>query len=291
MAIRIVTDSTADIPADLAERLGLFVVPMPIMFGDEELRDGVDITTDQFFRRLVREQQLPTTSQPPSGVFAQAYETLQAGGTDGIVSIHLSGKLSGTVESARQAAQQTAGHVAIVDSGQVSVGLGLGVIAAAEAAQAGASLDEVKRVAQDVFDRTRTYILFDTLEYLRRGGRMGRGMEVVGTLLKVKPIATLEGGELVAAGRVRTRAKAVEDLLRRVAELRPIERAAAAHATTPQDLDYIVNRLRGIAPDADVLPARITPALGAHGGPGVLGVAVVAAPRSNNGGSPAAPAT
>jgi DegV family protein with EDD domain len=276
VVLRIVTDSTADLSSELVENLHITVVPLVVLFGDEELQDGVDINSERFFRRLVRETQLPTTSQPSVGAFRAAYEALKADGATEILSIHLSGRLSRTVESARQAAQGIEGvRIEHIDSGTVSLALGLGVIAAAQAAQAGVPIEEIRRLAESQFQRTHLFFLVDTLEYLRRGGRIGRAQELIGSLLQFKPLLTIQYGEIVPAGRARTRRKAIEELLRHAAEHRPFTQAMAVHATTPEDLDYVAERLRGMTPDALITTGHLTPVIGVHSGPGLLGLAVV----------------
>ena len=279
MSIRIVTDSTADIPPEIAELHQIEVVPLLVMFGDEQFRDGVDINSERFFRRLVREPKLPTTSQPPVGAFREAYERLRDEGATEIVSIHVSVKLSRTIESARQAAADVEGvRIIHIDSGMASLALGLGVIAAAVAAEAGATVDSIEALARDQFRRTHLFIMVDTLEYLRRGGRIGRAQELIGSLLQFKPLLTVVDGEVVPVGRARTKARAIEELIRRASEYRPIAEAMAVHATTPDDLEYLVQRLNGIAPDAPITLGRVTPVIGVHVGPGVLAIAVVSAP-------------
>ena len=278
MVLRIVTDSTADLPPEVVERLGITVVPLVVMFGDEMLQDGIDITSERFFRRLVREAQLPTTSQPSPGNFRVAYERLRDGGATEILSIHVSGKLSRTVESARQGAAGVTGvRIEHVDSGHASLALGMGVIAAARAAEAGGNLDEVRALVVSQFRRTHCYFLVDTLEYLRRGGRIGRAQQLIGSLLQFKPLLEIRDGEVVPLGRARTRRKAVEDLIRRISELRPFTHAMAVHATTQEDCDFLVERLHGMAQDAEIISGRLTPVVGVHGGPGLLGCAVVTA--------------
>ncbi len=283
MVLKIVTDSTSDLPPEAVAALGITVVPLSILFGDEELLDGVDIQSDQFFRRLAREAVSPTTTQPASGLFRAAYEKLIAGGATEILSIHVSSKLSGTIESARQAAVGLEGaRIEHVDSRTVSLGLGVGVMEAAKAALAGASLDEVQARAVDMFRRTHIFVTLDTLEYLRRGGRLSRGQEFIGTLLKVKPILGLEDGEVVALGRVRTRQRAIEDLLGRCADLRPIEHAFVMHGTTPDEAQYVRDRLAAIDDHATITMGRVTPVIGVHAGPGVLAVGVVTAPDDHS---------
>ena len=287
MTLRIVTDSTADLPDAVTAEYGITVVPLTVIFGDEELRDGIDITSEQFFTRLQRESVLPTTSQPSSGVFREAYERVIAEGATDILSIHLTGKLSGTLASARQGADGLDGaRIVHVDSKLVSVALGLGVVAAAAAARDGDGIDNVAANVEDQFRRTRIFFLLETLEYLRRGGRIGRAGELVGSLLKVKPVLTIEDGEVVPLARIRTRRKGIEDVLDRTAALRPIEQLAAVHTTTPDELDYVVSRLRGIAPDAPITIGTLGPVVGVHGGPGTIATAAVTA--RPNGSSPPA---
>jgi DegV family protein with EDD domain len=277
MNIRIVTDSTADLPPELAESLGITVVPLFVHFGDEQLRDGVDISSEQFFHLLPHEARTPTTSQPSAGAFREVYQRLAEEGAD-IVSIHVSAKLSGTVASAQQGAADLVGtEVRVFDSRSVSLALGMAAVTAAKAARGGANLDEVIAAAEGQLRRTHMFIVLDTLEYLRRGGRIGRGMEIVGTLLKVKPLAMIRDGEVVSIGRARTKMKAFEEVLRRITALRPLEQAMVVHATTPEESSYLVDRLHGLEPTAPITDGRIGPVVGVHGGPGVIGIAVVTA--------------
>jgi DegV family protein with EDD domain len=278
MSVRVVTDSTSDIPPQVAADLGVCIVPLMVLFGDEELRDGVDVTSEQFFKRLMREATTPTTAQPSVGAFREVFEALVADGATAIVSCHLSAKLSGTYESARQAAEGLSVPVLLVDSGQVSLGLGVGVLQAAKAARDGATAQQVQAVAADVFRRTRTYITLETLEYLRRGGRLSRGQELVGSLLKVKPILEIKDGEVEAVARIRTKQKAIEEILSRCADLRPWQFAFAVHATTPQEVEYIADRFRGLSEETPVMTGRMTPVLGVHAGLGGVGLGVVSAP-------------
>ncbi len=281
MSIRIVTDSTADLPPEVASKYQIEVVPLTVLFGDEELRDGVDITAERFFRRMQREAELPTTSQPSAGTFREVYERLAGEGATEIISIHISSKLSGTLEAAYQGAAGLDVRIVHVDSQITSLALGLGVIAAAEAARDGATVDEARALVEDQFHRTHTFFVLDSVENLRRGGRIGRAQGFIGSLLKVKPILAFEAGEVVPIARARTRPKAIEEALRRAAACRPIIQAMAVHATTPDDLEYVASRLRGIAPDAPVLTGMLGPTLGVYGGPGLLGLAVVSSPTSS----------
>lgn len=285
MSIRIVTDSTADLPPEVAAEHNITVVPASVLFGDEELLDGVDIQSQQFYERLARESVLPTTSTPAPGAFRATYEQLASEGATEILSIHVSGKLSGTIGSARQGAQGLEGvRVEHVDSELVTMAMGLGVLSAARAAAGGASLEEARDLAIAQFGRTHTYFLLDTLEYLQRGGRIGRAGAAIGTLLRVKPLLTIRDGEVEAAGRVRTRKKAVADMLRRVSEVGPIDQMMAAHGDSAAESEDLIRELRAIAPDAEFITGEVGPAIGVHTGPGMLACAVVAA----EGSSPAA---
>jgi DegV family protein with EDD domain len=278
MVIRIVTDSTCDLPPELVAEHGITVVPLVVLFGDEALQDGIDISAERFFKRLVRESKLPTTSQPAPAAFRAAYERLRDEGATEILSVHISGKLSKTLESARQAAEGLEGvRLVHIDSELTTLALGMGVVRAAEAVAAGHSLDETAELVRGHFRRTHTLFLVDTLEYLRRGGRIGRAQEIVGSLLKVKPILSLQDGEVVPVGRARTKQKAIEEMLRRASEFRPIAETMAVHASTPDDLQYLVERLHGLAPLARLTVGRVTPVIGVHAGPGLLACAVVTA--------------
>jgi len=278
MTVRVVSDSTCDIPAPLIAELGISIVPLTVRFGDEELLDGIDITSEQFFKRLQREQATPSTAAPAPGQFREVYERLIAEGATAIVSIHISRKLSATLEVAMLAAEGLAVPVLLVDSQLFSLGTGMSVIEAAKAAQAGCTAEQVKAVAEDTVRRTQVFVTLETLEYLRRGGRLSRGQELVGTLLKVKPILAAIEGEVVAIGRIRTKQKAVENILSRLAELRPWASAFTVHATTPEDLAYVSDRYRGLSPETVVVTGRMTPVIGVHAGPGGLGIGCVTAP-------------
>lgn len=278
MSVRVVSDSTCDVQAALAAEHGISIVPLTVRFGDEELLDGVDITSEQFFKRLQREQATPSTAAPAPGQFREVYERLIAEGATAIVSIHISSKLSATLEAARQGAEGLGVPVHFVDSKLFSLGTGLGVIEAAKAARAGCTPEQVVAVAEDTFRRSRIFVTLETLEYLRRGGRLSRGQEIVGTLLKVKPILAAQDGEVAAIGRIRTKQKAVEDILSRLADLRPWAYAYVVHATTPDELEYVSDRYRGLAPDTPVFTGRMGPVIGVHGGPGAIGIGCVQAP-------------
>lgn len=274
MAVRIVTDSTSDIPKALADELNITVVPLTISFGAQSFRDGIDLSADEFYARLQQTKTLPTTSQPPPALFQHAYEHLVTQGE--VISVHLSYKFSGTVETARNTARQVAAdEITVIDSGTASMGLGLCALAAARLAAAGAGRAECAAAAESVARRQQVAVAFETLEYLRRGGRIGRARAFLGGMLRLKPILTVRDGEAHPVMRVRSRAKAIEELFAVVARAEGATEAAVMHTTTPDDAEALAARVRAALPAATVHLGRFGPVLGVHGGPGMLGVAVL----------------
>jgi DegV family protein with EDD domain len=278
--IRVVTDSTSDLPADVVEDLGITVIPLLVLFGDDVYRDGIDLSSEEFFRRLALSHALPTTSQPSVGVFREAYRQLSAE-TSEIVSIHISARLSGTCASAVEAARSLGGssHIEVVDSQSTSMGLGFQVMAAARAAQAGAGLEEAVAAAHSVRRRHQWLALFETLEYLRRGGRIGRAQAFLGSVLNIKPLLTLRDGEAHPIGRVRTRPRALQEICRRALAHEAIEQMAIMHATSPGDAEMLAQTVRGQLPGVPVYVGRLGPVVGVHSGPGAIGMVVVQAER------------
>jgi DegV family protein with EDD domain len=276
--VRVVTDSTADLPPELAADLGISVVPLQIIFGEETFRDGIDMDAAVFFQRLSASKELPRTSQPSAGDFVEVYERL-ALETDRILSIHLSSGFSGTVETARQAAQELTGRVQIevIDSHSVSMAMGLAVIEAARAAQAGGDLSACADTARSVLRRTRIAVTLESLEYLRRGGRIGRAQALLGGLLRIKPILTIRDGEAFPLARARTRQKALDEMRRLCLEQGRITEAAVMQATTPDDARYLADQVAQRFPGAPVHVGQMGPVIGVHGGPGLIGLAVVLA--------------
>jgi DegV family protein with EDD domain len=276
LAVKIVTDSTCDFTPRMAQELGVTVVPLYVVFGDVSYREGIDITAEEFYEMLVKSRQLPTTSAPSVGDFQEVYERLLEE-TDSIVSIHLSGKLSATVRIAQAAADSInkPGRIAVVDSESVSLGMGFAIMEAAAAARAGAGLEEVRAAAESVRDRLHVLFMLDTLEYVRRGGRIGRARAYLGTMLRIKPILAVREGELYPVERVRTRVHGVERIIQSAMRLQNVRLAAVAHSTTPDEAELIRERLAMAFPHAQVFAMRIGPVLGTHGGPGIVGVGVV----------------
>jgi DegV family protein with EDD domain len=277
LAVRIVTDSTADMSPILARELGVTVVPLSVIFGDEVLKEGVQIGHDLFYDRLVRSKALPTTSAPSVGDFLEAYGPLLTG-KDEVVSIHLSSKLSATYNNACQAAEKLAvrgARVHIIDSQLVSVGLSFVVAAAARAGTAGAKAEDIKAIVEGMIPRVRIIVLLDTLEYVRRGGRIGRARAFLGNMLPVKPILYIRDGEVHPGERVRTKAQAQERIFQIVTSYPRVADASVAYSTNAAEANELAQRLREALPGVSCDVTRLGPVIGVHAGPGVLGVGVL----------------
>ena len=274
MTVKVITDSTADLPPALAEELGITVVPLNVHFGTEVYRDGVEITADEFYRRLVTASRLPTTSQPTPGDFLSAYDEMGQT-TDEILSVHISAKLSGTMNSATQAREEYGGEsrIEIIDSLQGSMGLGMLAIAAAEAARRGGSLDDVVTETRAAIPKVGFIGLVDTLEYLEKGGRIGKAQAFVGSLLRIKPLLTIRDGEAHPLERARTRAKGVDRMCELVQAEMPLKDLAVVYTTTPDEARALAQRLQSFLPQGEVILSQVGPVVGTYLGPGVLGVA------------------
>jgi DegV family protein with EDD domain len=271
--IALVTDSTVDLTPEMVEEMGVTIVPLRVIFGDEAYREGVDITAEEFYERLVKSRPLPTTSAPSVGDFQEAYERLLKE-VDSIVSIHIGTKLSATVQAAQTARQSVPKpeRIEIVDSQMISLAMGFAIMEAAEAIRRGAKLAEVKAAAESTIQRVNVRFMLDTLEYLRRGGRIGRARAYLGTLLSVKPILSLREGELYPEERVRTRARGLERIIQWAIRQENVKRAAVGHSTTPDEAESIRERLAMAFPSVKVHLIRFGPVLGTHAGPGIVGV-------------------
>jgi len=278
MTIKIVTDSSADINPELAQQLGITVVPLYLSFGDKVYRDGVDIGADEFYQKLQTSPVHPTTSAPSPGDFATTYEGL-AKETDEIVSIHVSSKVSATHAAALQGKEALAGtrcQIEVVDSQWVTMALGLVAMAAAKAAQAGEDLHQVMEEAKTSISRTRILGVFDTLKYLLLGGRVSKTKAIVGSVLNVKPLFTMRDGELAMAGLARTRSKGITRLVELVKGALDIQDVAIVYSTTPGEASALRERISSILAKERIHIARLGSALGVHGGPGTLIVALKA---------------
>ena len=277
MAVRVVTDSVSDIPADIVEELDITVVPAYVRFGNTDYKDGVELTTDEFFDRLLNGPDFPATSQPAIGDFSETYASV-ADGADGIVSVHVSSKLSGTVNSAQQGASfADAGcPIEVVDTLQASMGSGLVAIEAAKAARDGGSLQEVTAAANDAVGRCQCVCLLDTLEYLIKGGRVGKAQGMIGGLLKIKPLIIVRDGEVDNFAKERTRRKAVSRLERAAGEFGSVESLAVMYSTSRNEAERLAETLRPAVSGSATI-ARFGPALGTYVGPNALGIALLSA--------------
>lgn len=275
--VKVVTDSAADLPPGVAQELGITVVPLYVHFGQEVFRDGVDLAADEFFQRVATSPQFPTTSAPGPGVFAVAYEGLLAQGHQ-VISIHLSSKLSATHQAAVTATQYMGqAKLAVVDSQSVSLGVGLLAMAAARAAQEGQDLGQVVAQVESAIPRTQIVFTLDTLEYLQKGGRIGRAQAFLGSVLNIKPILHIKEGEVHPLERARSRVKAINRLCDIVTARGPAEALGVIYTTTPQEADEVAKRLAPLAAGKEVSVAQLGAVLGVHGGPGVVGVALIGA--------------
>ena len=276
MTVKIVTDSTADLPVLLAQELGITVVPVYVRFGQKVYRDRVDISETEFYQKLVESPVHPTTSQPSPADFADVYKKLSRE-ADEIVSIQVTSKLSGTYNSALQGRELAEmGHpIEVVDSLSISMGLGLIAIAAAKAAMAGESLQAVMEEIRQCIPCIRLLGVFDTLKYLLLGGRIGRAKALLGSVLNVKPLLTMRQGELLPAGLARTRSKGIDRLFDLVKNALNIQELAIVHSTTPDEAGSLKERVASIFDRERIHIARLGPALGVHGGPGALILALM----------------
>jgi DegV family protein with EDD domain len=282
LSVAIVTDSTADLPPQLAQELGVSVVPLSVIFGEEVYKEGVDITPDLFYDKLQSVKELPTTSAPSVGDFLQVYrEALKT--TNEVISIHLSSKLSATHGAATQAAAQLAdegARIEVIDSQSISVGMMFMAAAASKASRQGATLEEIRAMLDRMVPRLHIYVVLDTLEYVRRGGRIGRARAFLGTILRVKPVLSFKEGEVHPEERVRTRVHALDRLFQLATSFPVIEEIGVAYSTNAEEADAMRRRLEG-ALDGGVKMSmtRLGPVIGVHGGPGVLGIGVLEGER------------
>jgi len=269
--VRIVTDSTADLTPEQQRAAGITVVPLNVHFGDEVFRDHVDLSTDEFFRRLKASPQLPRTSQPSVGAFEEAYRSLRQGG-DEIVSVHLSSKVSGTYNSALMAAQSVGeGKIDVVDSLSTSMALGFIALEGAKLARAGRDRQAVAECLRGLVPKARVICVVDTLTYLERGGRIGKARALLGSLLNVKPILQLKDGEVVPLGRARGRPQALNRLVELLERDGKVRQLAIMHGAAQTDAEQLRERVASSYPGVDIQLTEIGAVLGTHTGPGVIG--------------------
>jgi DegV family protein with EDD domain len=275
MKVSVVTDSTSDMPPEVARELGITVVPAQIQFGEQVFLDGVELTADEFYRRLQSSPTLPQTSPASISTFNSIYRRI-AERADSIISIHVAAKLSVTYDIARQASADLKCPISVVDSQTASMACGLLAIIAAKAARAGASLKEIEELVRQAIPNTVTFGVFGTLEYLARGGRIGKGQAFLGTLLKINPILAIKMSEVVPVERVRTRSRAVERLCDIVRGLGALREMSVMRTTDAAEAEDVVRRLSSIFPPERVYRASIGPSMGSQVGPHAVGVALIA---------------
>lgn len=279
MTIRILTDSTSDIPESLAAEHGVVVLPAYVNVGEESYLDRVQLSRRDFYEMLPSLPEPPTTAAPAVGAFTEAYEKLAGEGADEILSIHLSANLSGMLNAARLGAQATdAVDVTLFDSRQLSMGLGLLALTAAEDAASGCTMEKITARLEGRIDRTHVFAALDTLEYLRRSGRVSWAAFGLGTLLRIKPLLHVFDGNVEMIERVRTRSRAVRRLLENVEGLGPLERLVVLHTRNADGAADLSEEAAHLFPTQDdTLAVEVTPTIGAHVGPGALGFACLAA--------------
>jgi DegV family protein with EDD domain len=272
--IKIVTDSAADIPMQLREELGITVVPLYVRFGEETFKDGVTISNDEFYRRLAGEV-YPNTIQPSPQDFKETYEELVKD-ADGIISIHLSDKFSGTSNSAKQARDlmKSKCPIEVINSDSMTIGLGLICIAAARAAKSGEKMPNVAKVVNEAISQIHLLVLFDSLKYLAKGGRIGQAKKLLGTLLNIKPLLSIKDGIVVPASQARSYAKGIEKLYSFLSdalnEKGNVKDLAIMYNTTQNEANSLADRIAPLYPREKIIMGPIGPILGSHAGPNLI---------------------
>ena len=272
MNVRIVTDSACDLTEAEIEAHSITVVPLSIRFGEDVQLDRDEISVDDFYQRMASSEELPETAAPSPGAFAQVFQQRLTEGADAVVCINLSSGVSATMESSQLGAREVDGDIHIVDSRSVTAGLGNMVIAAAKAAKAGLSADEIVALVEDIRNRTRVYGAIDTLENLKKGGRIGNAQALLGSMLSIKPLIDISTGVVEEAGRQRTRKKSLAWLRDKVAEHSDeIETLSVMHAQA-DDIDDLITMLSDFVDPTTIRIGVIGPVVASHGGPGLVGL-------------------
>lgn len=280
MAVRIVTDSTADLSLSQAKELGIKIVPLTVFFGEDAYLDGVELDNASFYQKLATSKDLPRTSQPSPAAFQEAYTQLLQEGADGILSIHLSSKLSGTYQSACTARDSLLEEgnkvpIDIIDTQSISGGMSHAIIAAAKDARSGADLETLRALVLDLLARTRLLAAIDTLDFLKRGGRIGAAGALLGNMLSVKPIISVRDGVVVPVERPRTRSKAYARIAQLVGEMGPIDSITLMESN--EEVGKLLTEALQTTYHGKMDTQKFGAVLGAHAGPGIVGVAVVTA--------------
>jgi DegV family protein with EDD domain len=273
--IAIVTDSTSDLSPDVLAANNITMVPLNVHFGDEVYRDQLDITTSDFMERLTKTPHLPKTSQPSPGLFEDAFRHLAAD-HDAVLAVLISSRLSGTLQSATIAKEAVSPglSVEIVDSLNASMGLGLQVLRAAQMVESGLSLEEIARRLRAEVAQYHLVFFVDTLEFLQRGGRIGRATSLLGSLIQLKPLLRIDEGQVVPFERTRTKARAIQGLRDFAASFPSISQLAVLYSSDQEAAEHLANDLRSVFPREQMHLAQFSPVIGTHVGPGALGVCV-----------------
>ena len=273
MKLAIVTDSVSDISPKIAKELNIKVVPLTVIFGTEQFLDGIELSNAEFFKKLETDPNHPSTSQPSPEAFVKTYEKLLKEGYE-ILSVHVSAKLSGTINSAEQAIKAIeTNKIKIVDTGSASMAQGLVAMSAARAAKNAKSLDELANIAESTAKKTTVFVAMDTMEFLKRGGRIGKARAMLGSILNIKPIITTNDGEIVPHSRARTIKKAISSMINDMGEKDQIIEVAVLHSTTPDLAKDVLTQINAQNLNNPGTITEIGPVVGTHAGPGCLAIA------------------
>jgi DegV family protein with EDD domain len=274
MEIAIVTDSTSDIPTELASNLDIHVVPAIMVIDGRSLEDGQGISREELYRLLPAMRTFPTTAAPSSGSFQELYHSLLAKGADKIISIHVASNLSGICNAASAAASAFDTRVHVVDSCHVTLGLGYQVLAAAEAARSGLSIEEIRESVENVRKRTHLVAMLDTLEYVRRSGRISWARSSLSSLFQIKPFLGVKDGKVIRLGETRTRHKGIERLFSMLTDLSPLKNLAVLHTNAESDASQFIERAKSLVKNYPLM-VNVTSIIGVHVGPNGLGFVAV----------------
>lgn len=274
--VKIICDSTGDIPEEMRKQYDITIVPLNILFGTDSYQDGVNLTPPQFYKMLVEGKVHPTTSQPAPGLFAEAYEKLSKQ-TDEILVLTISAGISGTYDSAVQAKQMVDSKlkIEVIDSKWTCAGLLLPTLHAARAAEKGMKLAEITKLVKDILPKIRVYMIFDTLEYLRKGGRIGAAKALLGGMLKLNPVLTLKDGVIHPVTQARGRAKAVDILVDLMKKTGSPDEIVVEDATTPDELEDLIKRISAAIPKAKIIRTTVGPTIGVHAGPRIMAAGAI----------------
>jgi DegV family protein with EDD domain len=279
-SIQVITDSACDLSVTTAEECDVVVVPLTIRFGSEELVDRDELSGKEFWDRVTTGPEMPATSAPSPGAFQQAFLQAHDAGNSGVVCVMLSSGLSATYQSACTAAEAVAGRVPVrvVDTQSVTMGQGLLALAAADMASNGSGLDEIAAALENMKKRTHVFGVVDSLDYLRRGGRIGGAAQLVGSLLSIKPVIHVVNGVVEVESKQRTRSRALQYLANKAIVAGPLERLGAANGAAP-DFEEVLDMLRKASPEHELVPGELGPVVGSHTGPASVGVCFITKPR------------